>query len=253
MRYFTPVENAMEKQTLYDFHIDKWTPDTLPMNRLADYLIQLAKLFGNEDQVHFLKVNKGSAVPVVKVESTAHQKVQARLRLVNNNDAPADLVNANKKINQYLREDNTSAYLKPRTGAKILEFKGIKTPISEEFVLFELGALEGQVIKLGGKDDSVPVMLQGENGVFYRCNTKRDIAKQLASYLYGDDVRVHGRGKWIRTQDAVWELELFDIQNFELLNNEPLEDVVKYLRTVDGSGWNEIKNPHEELKKMRGE
>jgi len=243
----------MEKQTLYHFHIDKWTPDTLPMNRLADYLVQLAKLFGSEDQVHFLKVNKGSAVPVIEVEPTADQNVRARLMLVNSNEAPADLISAHKKINQYLREDNTSAYLKPRTGAKILEFKGIKTPISEELVLFELGALEGQVIKLGGKDDSVPVVLKGENGVFYRCNTKREIAKQLASYLFGDDVRVHGRGKWIRTQDAVWELEIFDIQNFELLNNESLEDVVKYLREVEGSGWNELENPQDELKKMRGE
>lgn len=247
------VESAMEKQTLYDFHIDKWAPDTLPMNRLADYLTQLAKLFGSEDQVHFMKVNKGSAVPIIAVEPTANQKVNARLRLVNSPDAPVDLINAHKKINQYLREDNTSAYLKPRAGAKILEFKGVKTPISEKLVLFEMGTLEGAVIKLGGKDDTVPVTLQGENGVFYTCNTKREIAKQLAPFLFGDDLRVHGRGKWVRTQDAVWELELFDIQSFELLNNEPLEDVIKYLRNVDGSNWNEIENPHEELKKMRGE
>ena len=253
MRYFVVVENALEKQILYDFHINKWTPDTLPMNRLADYLVELAKLFGNEDQVHFLKVNKGSAVPVIEVEPAANQKVQTRLRLVNNSDAPADLVSAHKKINQYLREDNTSAYLKPRTGAKILEFKGVKTPISEELVLHEAGALEGAVIKLGGKDDTVPVTLQGENGVFYRCNTKREIAKQLASYLFGEDLRVHGRGKWIRNEDGIWKLDEFDIQSFELLNNEPLENVVKYLREIDGSGWNEIENPHEELKKLRGE
>lgn len=244
----------MDKQAhLYDFRIDAWAPDTLPMSRLADYLAELATLFGNREQVHFVKVVKGSAIPVISVENTAYPKVEARLRLVDRSDAPKELICAKQRINEMLREDNASAYLRPRGGAKILEFKGAKTPLAEEVVLFEQGELDGVVLRIGGKDETVPVMLEGENGQYFRCNTKRDIAKQLAGHIFGTPVRVSGKGKWHRNQQGEWALESFDIQSFELLDNTSLEDVIAGLRAVEGSEWNEMAAPQEELKKLRGE
>jgi len=244
----------VDKQThLYDFRIDAWAPDTLPMSRLADYLAQLATLFGNKDQVHFVKVVKGSAVPVISVENIAQPKVEARLRLVDTSDAPKELSNAKQRINEMLREDNASAYIRPRGGAKILEFKGAKTPLAEEVVLYEQGELDGTVIRIGGKDETVPVMLESENGQYFRCNTKRDIAKNLASHIFGAQVRVSGKGKWRRNQQGEWELDLFDIQSFEVLDDTPLQDVIAGLRAIDGSLWNDMAAPQEELKKLRGE
>jgi len=223
------------------------------MSRLADYLAQLATLFGNKDQVHFVKVVKGSAVPVISVENIAQPKVEARLRLVDTSDAPKELSNAKQRINEMLREDNASAYIRPRGGAKILEFKGAKTPLAEEVVLYEQGELDGTVIRIGGKDETVPVMLESENGQYFRCNTKRDIAKNLASHIFGAQVRVSGKGKWRRNQQGEWELDLFDIQSFEVLDDTPLQDVIAGLRAIDGSLWNDMAAPQEELKKLRGE
>ena len=79
------------------------------------------------------------------------------------------------------------------------------------------------------------------------------MAKQLASYLYGQRVRIHGRGKWRRTPERVWELDNFDIKTFEPLDEAPLADVIETLRGIEGSEWNEMDNPQEELKKLRGE
>ncbi len=39
------------KNVEYDFSIDACSPDTLPMKRLADYIKQLADLYGSHDQV----------------------------------------------------------------------------------------------------------------------------------------------------------------------------------------------------------
>lgn len=237
----------------YDFRIDAWAPDTLPMARLAEYLVQLSTLFGSREHVHFLKVKKGSAVPVMLVDETAKPKVESRLRLVGTPDAPQELTRAHDKINELLREDNASAYLRVQGGAKILEFKGARTPLSEEIVMFEHGDLDGVVIRIGGKDDSVPVQLEGEDGTFYRCNTKREIAKQLANHIFGNPVRVSGRGKWRRTRERDWELDVFDIQSFQALDATPLDQIVAELRMVEGSDWNNMENPQEELKKLRGD
>ena len=242
----------MDKLIIYDFRIDAWAPETLPMSRLAEYLTKLSLLFGNKEHVHFMKVRKGSAVPVIAVDSPANPKVVARLKLVGTPDAPEDVSRARQDINHMLRYDGASAYLRVKGGAKILEFPGAKTPLAEEVVLFEQGELDGVVIRIGGKDDTVPFLLEGEGSVYYRCNTSREMAKQLATYLFGQHVRVHGRGKWRRTQESFWELENFDAKMFEPLDEAPLVDIIETLRGIEGSKWNEMDNPQEELKKLQG-
>ncbi len=241
----------MDKLIHYDFRIDAWTPDTLPMVRLAEYLAKLSVLFGNKEHVHFLKVRKGSAVPEIAVDLPANPKVIARLRLVGTPDVMEDISRAHKDINHMLQDDGATAYLRVKGGAKLLEFPGVKTPLAEEAMLFEQGELEGVVIRIGGKDDTIPFTLEGESGVYYRCNTSREMAKQLAAYLFGQRVRVHGRGKWRRTQESVWELENFDTKTFEPLDEAPLAEVIDTLRGIEGSEWNEMNNPQEEFKKMR--
>jgi hypothetical protein len=42
----------------FEFRIAGYTPETIPMERLAKYLAELAKLLGNEKDVHFLKIKK---------------------------------------------------------------------------------------------------------------------------------------------------------------------------------------------------
>lgn len=243
----------MDKPIIYDFRIDAWTPETLPMSRLAEYLARLSALFGNKEHVHFMKVRKGSAVPVIAVDQTANQKVVTRLKLVGTPNAPEEINRAQQDINHMLRDDGATAYLRIKNGAKIIVFLGVKTPLAEEVVLFEQGELEGMVIRVGGKDETVPVTLEGEDGTYYRCNTKREMAKQLGTYLFGQRVRIHGRGKWRRTQERTWELDNFDIKSFEPLDETPLTDIIRTLREIEGSEWNEMDNPQEEFKKLRGD
>lgn len=237
----------------YDFRIDAWKPETLPMARLAEYLIKLAILFGNKDHVHFSKVRKGSAIPEIYVDEHAVPKVNARLKLVGTPDAPDDISLANREINRMLRNDIAIATLKFKGGAKILEFPGRKTPLAEEAIVHQLGELDGVVIRIGGKDKSVPLHLQGENGVYYTCNTSRDIARELAPYLFGQTVRVAGRGKWRRTEDGLWELDDFDVKSFELPDDANLDEVLADMREVEGSGWNKLDAPQLKLKTIRGE
>ena len=119
--------------------------------------------------------------------------------------------------------------------------------------MYELGELDGVVIKIGGKDDTVPVLLEGENCVYFHCNTARDVARKLASHLFGQPVRVTGRGKWRRTPEGAWELDNFDIKSFEVLDEMPLEEAVAALRAIEGSDWNTMDDPQAEFKRLRGE
>ena len=241
----------MNSSTTFDFRIDTWSPDTLPMGRLAEYATCLARLLGSEEHVHLLKVRKGSAVPEIAVERTAEPKVRQRLSLVNTPDAPDDIRSSWIKVTALLREDNACAVLRVKHGATILEFPGRNTPLSEEVVVHEQGELDGVVIRVGGKDSTVPVWLQGEGGEKLECNATREIAKQLAKYLFEEPVRVAGNAKWRRTSERAWELAGFDIKSFELLDQTPLTELVTKLRAID-TDWSSMNDPQAELRRLRG-
>ncbi|TXT27145.1 MAG: hypothetical protein FD134_220 [Gallionellaceae bacterium] len=223
------------------------------MVKLAKYLAKLSVMFGDESYVHFLKVRNGSAIPEIAVEHVAASKVAARLRLVGTLDAPPDLEKANQEINRMLREDNASATLKIKHGENVLVFPGKKTPLAEEVVVHEQGDLDGVIIRVGGKDDTVPVWIEGEGKVIYKCQTNRDIARQLAAHLFDHPVRVTGSGQWCRTPERKWELEDFKIKSFEILDDSPLEKVVNDLRQIEGNLWNEMDDPQTEFRKLRGD
>ena len=241
----------MDAPTVFDFRIDACKPETLPMKRLAEYLTRLAVVFGYQDQVYFLKVRKGSAIPEIHVHETAAPKVAARLKLVGAGNGPPDTTQSVHNINAMLREDNASATLRVKGGALIVNFPGCKTPLAEEAVVHEAGELIGSVIRVGGKDETVPLLLQDTDGTTYPCNTTRTIARELAHHLFGDLVRVQGIGKWRRTPECAWELDEFKVRSWESIEQAPLEQAVKSLRDVEGSQWNTFPDPQAELKKLR--
>ena len=54
----------MREQHEYRFTIDAYSPETLPMSRLAEYMAEVARLLGKVDQVHFVRLEPGSTVLV---------------------------------------------------------------------------------------------------------------------------------------------------------------------------------------------
>lgn len=237
--------------TVFDFRMTALKPETLPMARLAEYLARLAVLFGHQDQVYFLKVRKGSAVPEIHVHEIAAPKVQSRLKLVGAGNGPEEANKAVQDINAMLRDDNTSATLGIKGGALVINFPGCKTPLAEEAVVHEAGELIGSVIRVGGRDETIPLLLQDTDGTTYPCSTSKTIARELAHHLFGDLVRVQGNGKWRRTPERIWVLDLFKIKSWEHIDQSSLEDAVKSLRAVEGSQWNTFADPQAQLKKLR--
>ncbi len=234
----------------YQFVMDRWLPATIPMKRLAQYMDKMAGLLGSQDRVHFAKITKGSARPEFNVEEVVAFEVAQRLKAAANGEwfEGQKLI---KDINRMLMEDGCVGYLRALSGPRYIEFPGRKTPIAQEVTVHESGELEGQIIRVGGKDDTVPVTLMGDGGVDYKCQTSRTIAKELAKLLFGATVRVNGKGKWRRNSEGVWTLEYFQIQGHEILDDVPLEKFVQEMRAIPGSGWNESEDPHADFKKLR--
>ncbi len=237
----------------YRFKIDAFTPNTLPMARLAEYLTDLAVMLGESKNVHFVRIEKGSAVLVQKVDDVALPKVKERVREVRAGRGPQDAMKAYRRTNKRLKQDNCVGLLSKKNGAEIIRFPGCEEEERVSFGAFNQdGSLDGRVIVIGGRGDPVPVHIeQGE--VVYICVASRDVAKKLGPYFFDFELRVRGTGRWLRDEDGAWVMQRFGISSFEVLEEQTLANVVAGLRNVPGSGWRDVENPFDELMEIRGD
>jgi hypothetical protein len=227
------------------FKIGAYTPKTIPMERLGQYMADLGAMLGEPSEVHFAKLEAGSTVIVHKVKIEALPKVIERVDRVRNGEAEVVHLNAYRALNKRLKEDNGTGRLVVRgTKAPLLLFPGRDAPqptLSEPIV--QMGSIDGQLISIGGRDDTVPVRIEDGDTV-YRCGTTRAVARQLAQHLYGAPLRLVGEGRWLRSDDAGWSLELFKILSFEVLDERPIGDVVEDLRRIKNEytteAWDEL-------------
>lgn len=242
---------AMDDSTEFDFRITAYSPDTIPMERLAKYMGELAALMGNASAVHFSKLKKGSTRICVRVQAEDVPKVSQRIASATGLDAPADVVRIIRNINTMLRDDGARGFLKHGT-AQIYKFPGADEKIPQRVgPIKEAGVLDGEVIRVGGKDRTIHILLVGPDGQEYKLvTTSRDVAKGMANHLYCA-VRVTGTGTWSRNEEGDWELESFSVQGFEPIEDSSLIEAFAALQAVEGSEWKRMDDPLAVWQKLR--
>ena len=240
----------IRKHREYRFEIDAFTPNSIPMSRLAEYLSDLAKMFGNNNSVHLLKIEGGSTVPVVMVEWEAEPKVRDRIRAIKNHEAPADAQQAARDIDRRLLQDNAKAVLIDPAGGRIFPFSGRENATKLEFgPVSQAGVFQGVPIKVGGEKDPVPVHLEDGQGK-HIILARRSLAKDIARHLFTSVVRVEGTGKWIRHTDGEWEMLSFHAASFKLIEDSDIRKNISELREVPGK-WKNLEDPVAELEQIR--
>jgi hypothetical protein len=235
----------------YIFRIDRFTPETIPMARLADYISELAALLGASERVHFKKVKRGSVQIVSAVEIEAQPKVRARLQSLESTEAPTDVREAFETLNGYLEEDNAVGSIK-RGSTVILKFPGRTRPRPPQIGPFtQPTELVGQLVRVGGRDKTAHAQLEDPEGRAWPIVMTREEARQLAPLLYGPTIRASGPGRWTRTPAGTWELEYLKLQSWEKLSEETLREAVDQLRKIEGSQWHLEADPAAFLSRIR--
>lgn len=234
----------------YRFKIDAYSPVTMPLGRLAEYLADLAILFGEDKSIHLIEVEEGSTVLVNLVEKEAEPKVLENLDAVSRKEAPPERMRAAESIDERLRRDNAIGFVIAPTGDNIIKFPGREHAEPLTYGPFnEPGVLIGKPIMVGGKNDPVPVHLEGKEGI-YDCLAKRDIARRIAPYLFTNYIKVEGIGRWVRRPTGHWEMIKFTIKNFDPVEDVSLRESIQRLRALPAK-WKEKEDPLDELMSIR--
>jgi hypothetical protein len=223
------------------FKIDGFTPATLPSARLAQYLLDLNALFGSTEKVHFQKLGKGSAQIIQWAEEKALPAIRQRVIAAKLDKAnrPPEITAAYERLNAKLIEDNSVGDL--RIGReKLLEFPGkriearrIIGPITQNEYL------DGQLVRVGGVDETIPVHLREGETIHYCTTNDVDTARKLGSFLYGQTIRVFGVAYWYRDEKGKWRLDRFKVESFQPLEDVPLHEAVERLRSIPHEDWDE--------------
>jgi hypothetical protein len=243
----------------YRFKIDAFSPETIPMARLAEYMLEFAKLLAYQDNVHFKDVEAGSTILVSRIEYEAIPKVSRRIDDIHRGAAPDDARTSYVRLNDMLREDNAVGHLtrKPANDdsaeAEILKFPGKEIPRPTKIGPFtERAVIDGELVRIGGKDDTAHVQIVDAEGRTWGGAMTRDLARQLRQYLYeGPILRVEGDARWERTVEGAWELKNFNIKSFQELAKDTLLNAVGRLREIEGTEWNKMEDPITAIREQR--
>ncbi len=99
----------MSDSEQFEFWIEAYSPETIAMKRLGEYMTQLGKLLGQEDRVHFEKLKGGSTTIAYKVEREAVAKVNQRVSDIKRSEAANDVKYAHDTLNAMLYSDGAIA------------------------------------------------------------------------------------------------------------------------------------------------
>lgn len=209
----------------FEFRIEGYSPDTLPLERLAEYLLGFAQLLGSKDGVHFGSVEKGSVRLVAKVDQEALPVVSPRVRSAATGEGGKDARAAYARLNDLLGKDGVVAAL-TLPGNRVIPFPGTKPPAKPIGPLRQPTSLQGRLVRLEGNGNLVGVGIDDGSDIAGRIVVKADLARQMAAYFH-THVRLSGDGKWRRNAEGQWDLEQLDVASFEPLEDEPIGEVLR--------------------------
>lgn len=244
----------------YVFWIDAYTPATIPMERLAEYLTALAKMLGHSGSVHFNRLEKGSTKSVMHVQREDAPKVYERVENLARGQAANDAKVAYDQLNNLLYDDGAIGRLSRKlpdveSSVIVLNFLGrelLKPPTFGPF--YEEATIEGELVRIGGKDKSAHAQIVDPEGNSWSGEMDRDMASEMAQYLYkGTVLRVTGDARWERLEDASWRLDKFKIKSFTVLADDTLDEVTERLRNLKKTNWDSVGDIDAFITASRGE
>jgi hypothetical protein len=240
----------MAEKREYRLKITAYSPETMPMRRLAEYLADVAIVLGEESHVHLVGVESSSTCPVMLIDWEAEPKVIDRVHKVRNGEGPEEARRAMTNINARLRKDNASADLINPQRSSVLEFPGARAEQPLEWPSINQAAtLYGVPVWVGGKTEQSNIDLEdGQNE--WKCVATRAKAMEIAHHLYRTTLRVNGKGRWRKTPGSTWELERFVIEDFEPMSPTGIVETIEELRRINAS-WKTLEDPLAKLDAIR--
>jgi hypothetical protein len=215
-----------------EFVIPAYTPETMPFDRLLEYLRQIGEVLGAPQNLHLLRIEASSTKPVFGVPIPNAIQARERVAAVRIGRGTNKQRSAYITIREMVKMDGgVPASLRDRTGV-ILNFPPATEEIGAISGVRQASSFDGALMRVGGIGDYVPLLMRDLGGEVYSgFSAPKATAKAMAPLLF-EPLRVTGLGSWERNVEGAWKLSKMLVQSFEPLGTETLADVFQKLRAA---------------------
>lgn len=238
----------------FELYVRGTDRERLPLEELGELLKKMADMLGSPENVRFGALRKGSARILAKVHDTAVEDVRVRLLQAKLPDGPHAARAA--RMDAYFAERGWSGELRSRDGALRVVFAGAanQPTFVERRIVKQQDSVVGKIIKIGGRDETVPMTIQTPAGEFIDVTVRgRALARELAPHLFGADLRFTGEATWVRDERGQWSCEDMLVASSEAADGTPLADLFDRLADLPGNGWHRIDDPVGALRRWQSE
>lgn len=233
------------------FVIPAYSPETMPLGRLIEYLQQIATIIGDPNSIHLVDIEKSSTAPVFLVQKRIALEARVISAKVERGEGTREQARAFRRIGTMLHRDardaGRPAVLKGVDNRILLR---IPVAIDDPEVITgvrQATSFDGELIKAGGAGENPSLQMRDlEGNIYSGFTTSKPLAKEMAALLY-EPVRVSGVGIWNRSSEGRWTLERMHVQSYEPLEDEDLSLVLEKLRD------HKVKWPSNALAKLQAE
>lgn len=234
-----------------------------PMKRLSEYLREIIQLFGEDELVYFIRLEKGSAVAVVATEPEHVPAVRENLQAVVRGFAPADRIAAFRRLQNLRDEDHAlKAVPVPDEASNIIEFPA-REPSEETFDLAEpdfgwvdrFESVQGVPIQVGDEKERRKVVLKARDGRIHKFETTDEIANEIAHHIFEKTrtiFRAEGTAQWRRLANGEWKQRNFSVSHISVVPDTSLTEDLDTLRAYPAK-WKEREDPLRDLDIIRHE
>jgi hypothetical protein len=215
-----------------EFVIPAFTPETMPLPRLLEYLREIATVVGVAEDMHLIRIEENCTKPVFKLPRPTAALARRQADAVRQGRGTAAQRGAFDKIRQMVRHDGGEpANLKDRSGV-ILSFLPLESSDAIVATVRQPTSFDGELMRIGGAGEYSAVQMRDVAGKIYSGFTaSRSTAKAMCGMLF-EPLRVTGTGTWERTRNGHWNLSRMLISSFERIEDETAEEVMRRLGAV---------------------
>lgn len=217
----------------FEFTVPGYTPETMPLDRLIEYLNQLIVILGNPSDLHLVDIKKSSTKPVLVMPHHAAVKARQRARETWEGGGSVRQRTAYQRIRRMVADDGGKPAILATREATILEFPSVDLGADQEIsTLRQASSVSGELLRVGGDGEFDQILLKDFSGeIISGCFASKDVAKSLAKLLH-DQVRLSGVASWHRDRVGKWHISRMKVQSFERLENDSLTDALNDAQTA---------------------
>jgi len=229
-------------------------PHQLRLDRISEYMRELASLLGLENEPMFAGIKDASTGLRAKIPLNRQNHAWKRVHTAKS-DPTSRPAKHLRQIETMLGEDQlSSAELKDSNEKVVYLFQAHEQIVVSSATISQSGEVDGIVTGLVGADDTMHLHLRDSLSRDLKLVVRSEaMARALLEHFRASQIRLRVHGTWTRTEDGwIPENNRCTVDGFDVLDETSASEVFAQIAVIGDDGWSDEADPLATWRDLRG-